>query len=85
MDIIELCNKYYRSKAKKKKSIRTIKPTGGVTRTELGNLLENFKMDILGTISSQLDRLNIIQKLEDEALTIFFLDVGKGMLQNIVH
>lgn len=27
---------------------------GGVTRTELGNLLEKFKIDILGTINSHL-------------------------------
>ena len=38
---------------------------------ELGNLLENFKKDILGTISSQLDTLNIKLKLEGEALSIF--------------
>ena len=44
---------------------------------ELGNLLENFKMDILGTIGSQLDTLNIKRKLEDNALTSFFAKCRK--------
>ena len=33
--------------------------------------MENFKTNIMGTIRSQLDTLNIKQKLEDGALTIF--------------
>ena len=37
----------------------------------MGNLLENFKTYILGTISSQIDSMNIKKKFEDEALTIF--------------
>ena len=44
---------------------------------ELGNLLENFKTTILGTISSQLDTLNIKRKLEDEALSIFYAKCRK--------
>jgi hypothetical protein len=46
---------------------------GGVTRIELGKLLENFKTYILGTISSQLDTLKIKKKQEEEntTLTIF--------------
>lgn len=28
---------------------------GGITRTEIGNLLEDFKTDILGTLTMQLD------------------------------
>jgi hypothetical protein len=39
---------------------------------KLGNLLENFKTNILGTTSSQIDSMNIKNKFEDEALTIFF-------------
>jgi hypothetical protein len=54
------------------KGVRAIKLAGGgVTRIELGNLLENFKTDILGTLSSQIDSMNIKKKFEDEALTIF--------------
>ena len=71
-EIIELCWKYSRSKSKAGKGVRAIKLAGGgITRIELGNLLENFKIDILGTLSSQIDSMNIRKKLEGEALTIF--------------
>jgi hypothetical protein len=45
----------------------------------LGNLLENFKTYILGTISSQLDILKIKKKEEEEnlVLSIFFLKCRK--------
>jgi hypothetical protein len=36
--------------------------SGGVTKVELGNFLENFKIDLLGTIGSQLDTLKIKRK-----------------------
>jgi hypothetical protein len=55
----ELCRTYSRSRGKMEKSVRelvnknTKVPTSsGVTRIELGNLLENFKANILGTIGS---------------------------------
>ena len=52
-DIVEMCRKYSRSKAKAGKGVRAVKTSsGGITRLELGNLLENFKTDILGTISA---------------------------------
>jgi hypothetical protein len=71
-DIIELCKKYSRSKVKVGKGVRVVKSTfGGITRLELGNLLENFKTDILSIISAQMDTLNIKKKFEDEALAIF--------------
>ena len=54
------------------KGVRAIKLAGGgVTRIELGNLLEKFKIDILGALSSQIDSMNIKKKFEDEVLTIF--------------
>jgi len=34
----------------------------GVTRAEIGNLLENFKTDILGTLTTQLDVMQAKQK-----------------------
>ena len=40
--------------------------TGGVTRMELGNLLENFKTDILGAMGSQLDVLQDKKTHEEE-------------------
>ena len=52
-EIVELCRKYSRSKSKVEKGIRAIKSAGGgVTRTKLGNLLEKFKTNILGTLRS---------------------------------
>ena len=78
-DKTEYCKRYSRSQAKTGKSIRDptnriVKPTsGGVTRIELGNILEKFKTDILNTISSQLDTMKIKRKQEEEnvALAIF--------------
>ena len=59
-EIVELYRKYSRSQAKARKGVRSIKPVGGsVTRTKLGNLLENFKTNILGTINSQIDSMNL--------------------------
>jgi len=36
--------------------------TEGVTHAEIGNLLENFKTDILGTLTTQLDIMQAKQK-----------------------
>ena len=78
--ISELCRTYSRSKGKATKSVREpvnkntkTSTSGGVTRVELGNLLDNFKTDLLGTIGSQLDTLKIKRKQEDEnpVLSIF--------------
>jgi len=69
--ICELCRDYSRSRGKAAKSVREsvnrntkTSTSGGVTRVELGNLLENFKTDLLGTIGSQLDTLKIRKKKE---------------------
>ena len=40
--------------------------SGGVTRMELGNLLENFKTDILGAMGSQLDSLQARKRKDEE-------------------
>jgi hypothetical protein len=78
--ICELCRTYSRSKGKAAKSVREpvnkntkTSTSGGVTKVELGNLLENFKTDLLGTIGSQLDTLKIKKKQEEEnpILSIF--------------
>ena len=37
-------------------------PSEGVTRVRIGNLFENFKTDILGTLTTQLDILQAKQK-----------------------
>ena len=44
--------------------------SGGVTRMELGNLLENFKTDILGAMGSQLDALQAKKRKEEECATM---------------
>jgi hypothetical protein len=75
-DITEYYKRYSRSQANRGKSIRDptnkiSKPTsGGVMRIKLGNLLENFKIDILHTISSQLDTMKIKRKQEEENVTL---------------
>jgi hypothetical protein len=68
-----MCKNYSRSRAKIGKNVRdpynrSLKPisSGGIMREEIGNLLENFKMDILRTIGSQLDTLKIKKKQEEE-------------------
>ena len=76
-EISNLCIKYSRSKAKNGKGIGDTRinksALGGVTRVELGNLLENFKTNILSTLSSQLDTIKTKLKQDEEnaILTIF--------------
>jgi hypothetical protein len=76
-EICEMCKNYSRSRAKTGKNVRdpynrSLKPisSGGITRAEIGNLLENFKTDILSTIGSQLDTLKIKKKQEEENATM---------------
>jgi hypothetical protein len=78
-EIADYCRRYSRGQAKIGKGPRdpfsrnTKQSSGTVTRTELGNLLENFKTYILSTISNQLDTLKLKKKQEEEvALAIFF-------------
>ena len=68
-----MCRNYSRSWTKTSKSIRdpynrNLKgsPPIGVTRTEIGNLLENFKTNILGTLGSQLDTFKAKKRQEEE-------------------
>ena len=73
-DISILCQKYSYIKAKHGKSVRDTRVNksvlGRVTRIELGNLLENFKTDILGTLSSQLDIIKFKKRQEEENLVL---------------
>jgi hypothetical protein len=71
--ICEMYKNYSRSRAKIGNNVRDpynriLKPisSGGITRAEIGNLLENFKIDILSTIGSQLDILKIKKKQDEE-------------------
>jgi len=69
-EIAELCEKYSRSKAKMGKrslSSRVTKSaSASVTRAEIGNLLEEFKTDLLSTLGNQIDTLKAKKKQEDE-------------------
>ena len=68
-DIAELCVHLSRGKSKTGKGprdpslIRANKSaTGSVSRAEIGNMLDEFKTDILGSLSEQLDTLRIQNK-----------------------
>jgi hypothetical protein len=78
-EIADYCRRYSRGQAKIGKALRdsfsinTRQSSGIVTRIELGNLLENFKINILSTISNQLDTLKLKKKQEEEiVLAIFY-------------
>lgn len=45
---------------------------GGVTSAEIENLLKDFKTNLLGTISSQLDALKIKKKQDESVVLLFF-------------
>ena len=79
-DIGELCVHISRGKSKIGKGprdpslVRVNKSTMGfVSRAEIGNILDEFKTDILGSLSEKLDTLKIQnkQKIEVDALAIF--------------
>jgi hypothetical protein len=65
----EMCRNYSRCRSKIGKSVRDpysrnlkIDSSGGITRVDIGKLLENLKINILSKIESYLDTLNINKK-----------------------
>ena len=73
--ISEMCKNYSRSRGKVGKNFQetysrnvrgNIPSSGGVTRVKLGNLMENFKTDILGAMGSQLDALQAKKRQDEE-------------------
>jgi hypothetical protein len=62
--IANLCRKYSRGKAKAGKSQRdslskvTKYAPGSISKAEIGNLLEKFKTELMGTLTSQFDAFN---------------------------
>jgi hypothetical protein len=79
VEIADYCRRYSRGQAKIGKAPRdsfsrnTRQSSRTVTKIELGNLLENFKTNILSTISNQLDTLKLKKKQEEEiVLAIFY-------------
>jgi hypothetical protein len=81
-EICEMCKNYSRSRDKTWNNVHdpysrnlNLVSSGGITRVEIGNLLDKFKMDILRKIGSHLENLNIkkIQEEENVAISIFCL------------
>jgi hypothetical protein len=76
-EISDLCEKYSRSKASNGKrttsSKATKSATTSVTRAEIGNLLEEFKIDLLSTLGTQIDTLkeNKRQEEQDQLMAVF--------------
>jgi len=85
-NIIELCKRYSRGSSRNNKRDKQDKlerdvfdktqnsSNGGSTQEEIGNLLENFKIEMMISISSEIDVLREKQKqvVEDLTLDIFF-------------
>eukprot|EP00253_Pinus_taeda_P030943 PITA_30943 len=76
-EIADLCEKYSRSKAKIGKRAISSKATksalASVTQAKIGNLLEEFKTDLLSTSGTQFDTLKAKkrQEEEDQMMVIF--------------
>ena len=94
--ICDMCRNYSRSRGKVGRNIQepyNINPKGntssygGVTRIELGNLLENIKTNILGEMGSQLDALQAKKRQDEEqaAMIFFFQDVGPNIPKGNAH
>ena len=83
-EIVDLCRKYSRGSSRTRNRDkgmsrevfnRTQKSSnGGATREEIGNLLENFKTEMMSSISSKIDVLRAKQKqvVEDLTLCVFY-------------
>ena len=77
--ISELCGKYSKGKAKTWKDSRDYlskvskSALGSVTRVELGNLLENFKIDLLSTLSSHIDTFTSKEKRRKRVNFVYLL------------
>ena len=85
-DIIDLCIRSSRgsTRIKQTKYDRFVKDNKisieGVTRVELGNLLENFKTDILGTLTTQLD---IVQAKQKQMEVVMHREIFVNCTENI--
>ena len=73
--ICDLCIQCSRGLARNKSGIHSVKGSNeGVTKVEIGNLLDNLRTDILSTLSKQMETLQVKQKkLElDRTMEIIF-------------
>jgi len=73
-EIVNICLRCSRGSSKRRSTIQDASPQiqksirGGVTREEIGNLFENFKTDILSTLSAKITTTQI-KKTQGEADT----------------
>ena len=81
-NIVELCKRYSRGSSRNKKWDKLEQDVfdrtqnssnGGSTRAKIGNLLENFKIEMMRSISSEIDVLREKQKQAVEYLTLSVL------------
>ena len=78
-EIVNLCKRFSRGVANKSKSRDSTysrvqkSASGGATRAEIGNLLEEFKTEMLSSFASQIDTLQVKKKQAEveAALAIF--------------
>ena len=78
-DILTLCRRIFqgssRSRSQHKDTFSQVQKSanGGVTRAEIGNLFEDFKAELLNTLTTQIDTLQAKQKQveSEKALSIF--------------
>ena len=80
--ILELCKRYSRGSSRNNRrdkwdklecdvfDISQKSSNGGTTHAEIGNLLENFKIEMMSSISSEIDVLREKQKQAVEDLTL---------------
>jgi hypothetical protein len=70
--IVQLCIRCFHNNTRTRPRIRGPNTksrnitSGSVTREEIGNLLENFKIDILGTLTIQFDVMQDKKRKEEE-------------------
>jgi hypothetical protein len=85
-DIVDFCKRCSRGSTRNKSATKDTtfsrvqkSANGGATRAEIGNLLENFKTEMINSFASQMDTLQVKQKQveSEKALCIFFLNCRK--------
>jgi hypothetical protein len=81
-DIVNICKRCSRGSTRNKSATKDTMfsrvhklANGGATREQIGNLLEDFKTEMINSFSSQIDTLQVKQKKEksDQVLSIFCL------------
>ena len=76
-------SKATRKKGRSSQPMANTSSSNSSIKGEIGNILEDFKSEILQTLTLQMDTMNIKRKQEEaeRALAIFFLDALGGTLE----